>query len=92
MNITELLERLKAAPVNARIAETRKLEDGTMIYLLVAHLPEFPFGREKFVWYPLAMEPGQTLVDRDEIRAILARFWHSGVDFFGDDLCEPTLN
>jgi hypothetical protein len=65
--------------------------------MLVARLPEFPFGKEKTVWYPLALEPGQTFVDREEIRAILARFWHSGTDFFGDDLepeaeNPPTVN
>ena len=93
MHITELLRRLKAPPVSARVAETRKLEDGTTIYIVVARLPDYPFGREKYVWYPITIDPTQNeIIDRDEIRAMLAHFWHSGLDFFADDAGPPLVH
>jgi hypothetical protein len=62
-----LLRRLKGQPVNARVVEVRTLADGKTVHIVVANMPEFPFGRQKPVWYPITLEPGQEEVDRASV-------------------------
>lgn len=83
MDLTKLLERLKERGIS--VAEERKLPDGTVIYLLRATLPPFPFGHQE-VWYSLVIEPNQITVEREEIDALLRHLWHGAMDIFDSDL------
>lgn len=83
MPVNRLLAKL--AKIRVNVAETRTLPDGRTIYVLVAELPAFPFGRQQRVWYPLIIEPQQTDVPREEVEAILRHLWHAEMDFFSDE-------
>jgi hypothetical protein len=80
MAVTALLANLQKQ-AKVRVAETRKLEDGTEVRILVGTLPVFPHGKRP-TWYPLVLRPGQTEVDRREVEAILRHFWNAQLDFF----------
>ena len=80
MAVSALLANLlKHAKV--KVAETRKLEDGTEVKILVGKLPVFPHSARP-TWYPLVLTRGQTEVDRREVEAILRHFWNAQLDFF----------
>lgn len=81
MKLTDLLARLSKVK-GVSIAERIALPDGTETIMIVADLPEFPFGVGKKVSYPLVISPGQTDVPRSEIDALLRRVWHLSLDWF----------
>lgn len=58
-----------------KVAETRKLESGIEVKILVGKLPLFPHG-ERPTWYPLVILPGQDSIDMREVEAILRHFWN----------------
>ena len=80
MAVSELLVNLQKF-AKVRVAETRKLENGFEVKILVGTLP-FPMNNKRPTWYPLVLSPGQTEVDRREIEAILRHFWNAQLDFF----------
>lgn len=61
-----------------KVAETRKLENGIEVKILVGTLPVFPHGARP-TWYPLVILPGQTSVDMREVEAILRHFWNAQI-------------
>ena len=78
MSVAALLARLKNQ-ASVFVAEERKLVDGTIVYILGTHVSFYPL-KPRHLWYTLIIEPGQSLVDPDEIEAILRRFWHAEID------------
>jgi len=85
MHLTELLKRLKK--IKVKLETTTHIEEsGQTVYLLVAVLPEFPFGRNKNRWYPLIVSAGQTFIEPEEIDALLRHLWHGSSSEFRDTL------
>jgi hypothetical protein len=78
MNIDRLLVRL-AKEAGVTVAEERRLPDGTIIYILIAHVSFFPHAPRR-IWYVLVREPHQDRVEAEEIEALLRRFWHAEID------------
>ena len=77
IQISALLASLqKQAKVT--VAETRTLENGTQVKILVGTLPVFPHGSRP-TWYPLVILPGQELIDMREVEAILRHFWNAQI-------------
>ena len=83
MRLTELLARLQRIK-GVQVAERRIQADGSTIYMIVADLPEYPFGKDKRAWYPLVVAENVDSVPQAEIEAILRRFWHGSAEFFKD--------
>ena len=79
MSPSELLAKLTQLR-GVRIAEQKILEDGRSIHVIEAVVPDFPFGKDRRVWYALVVSPNQTTVPQSEIEAILRRLWHLGTD------------
>ena|ERR1700722_7783612 len=75
--ISTLLTSLQKQ-AKVKVAETRKLEDGTEVKILTGTLPVFPHG-ERPTWYPLVILPGQESVDMREVEAILRHFWNAQI-------------
>jgi hypothetical protein len=85
MNIEELLQRLKEAKeLQIYVEEDRRRDDGFRVLIFRARLPQFPFGAQQ-AWYTLVLEPNQVFVDREEINALLRRFWYGSVPFFDEE-------
>jgi hypothetical protein len=78
VNIDRLLARLHKE-TGVIVAEERRLPDGTIIYILVAHLGFFPLAPRP-IWYALVREPAQDRLEAEEIEALLRRFWHAEID------------
>jgi hypothetical protein len=77
IQISALLSSLhKQAKV--KVAETRNLENGIEVKILVGTLPVFPHGSRP-TWYPLVILPGQETVDMREAEAILRHFWNAQI-------------
>ena len=76
--ISALLASLKKQ-AKVKVAETRQLENGTEVKILVGTLPVFPHG-ERPTWYPLVILPGQETIDMREVEAILRHFWNAQID------------
>ena|ERR1700686_2804608 len=78
ISVTELLANLQKQ-AKVKVAETRQLEDGTEVKILVGSLP-FP-NVIRPTWYPLVLRPGQDTVDMREVEAILHHFWNGQLTF-----------
>ena len=78
MRITRLLTRLRDE-ASVFIAEERKLPDGTVVYILGAHLAFYPMAPRN-VWYALVSHPEFDFIEEEEVEALLRRFWHSEID------------
>ena len=61
-----------------KVAETRRLENGTEVKILVGTLPLFPHGQRP-TWYPLVILPGQEAIDMREVESILRHFWNAQI-------------
>jgi len=86
MNIDKLLQRLKETKeLQIYVEEDRRREDGSRVLIFRARLPQFPFGAQQ-AWYTLVLEPNQVFVDREEISALLRRFWYDSVPFFDEEM------
>ena len=79
MTVSALLASLQKQ-AKVKVAETRTLEDGTQVKILVGNLPLFPHGNRP-TWYPLVLLPGQSDVSMKEVEAILRRFWNYQLKF-----------
>jgi hypothetical protein len=77
IQISALLASLQKQ-AKVKVAETRKLESGIEVKILVGKLPVFPHG-ERPTWYPLVILPGQDTVDMKEVEAILRHFWNAQI-------------
>jgi hypothetical protein len=76
--ISALLASLQKQ-AKVKVAETRQLENGTEVKILVGTLPVFPHG-ERPTWYPLVILPGQESIDMREVEAILRHFWNGQIN------------
>ena len=76
--ISALLASLQKQ-AKVKVAETRTLENGTEVKILVGTLPLFPHG-ERPTWYPLVILPGQETIDMREVEAILRHFWNAQIN------------
>jgi hypothetical protein len=75
--ISALLATLQKQ-AKVKVAETRKLENGMEVKILVGTLPIFPHGQCP-TWYPLVILPEQDTVDMREVEAILRHFWNAQI-------------
>lgn len=78
IQISALLSSLQKQ-AKVKVAETRTLENGTEVKILVGTLPVFPQGQRP-TWYPLVILPGQETVDMREVEAILRHFWNAQIN------------
>lgn len=83
MKLSDLLSKLKNQ-AGVSEAERRHFADGHTVIILTGRLPAPPFTDRAHVWHALVLDPGQDDVSRDEVEAILRRFWHGELDFFGE--------
>jgi hypothetical protein len=79
MAVSALLASLQKQ-AKVKVVETRTLEDGTQVKILVGTLPIFPHGGRP-TWYPLVLLPGEDSVDMKEVEAILRHFWNAQLKF-----------
>lgn len=75
MRIDLLLQRLKDVK-GLSITETKDQKNGRTVHTISAVLPEIPFGPNRHAWYPLVLDPGQEIVPRAEIDAMLRHLYH----------------
>jgi hypothetical protein len=87
MNIDLLLQQLNK--INIYLEEDRRRQDGTRVLIFRSNLPNFPFGNQQS-WHTLVLEPGQVIVDRQEIESILRHFWQLSSSIFPDDDANET--
>jgi hypothetical protein len=78
MQIAQLLARLRNE-ASVFVAEERRLQDGTVVYILGAHVAFFPLAPRN-VWCTLIQQPGFDFVEEEEVESILRRFWHGEID------------
>jgi len=78
IQISALLTSLQRQ-AKVKVAETRTLENGTEVKILVGTLPVFPHG-ERPTWYPLVILPEQETIDMREVEAILRHFWNAQIN------------
>ena len=78
IQISALLASLQKQ-AKVKVAETRKLDNGIEVKILVGTLPVFPTG-ERPTWYPLVILPDQETVDMREVEAILRHFWNAQIN------------
>src|SRR5208282_4684070 len=78
IQISALLSSLQKQ-AKVKVAETRTLENGTEVKILVGTLPIFPHGQRP-TWYPLVILPGQETIDMREVEAILRHFWNAQIN------------
>lgn len=78
IQINALLTALQKQ-AKVKVAETRKLENGMEVRILVGKFPVFPHG-ERPTWYPLVTLPSQDTVDMREVEAILRHFWNAQIN------------
>jgi len=77
IQISALLSSLQKQ-AKVKVAETRTLENGIEVKILVGTLPVFPQGQRP-TWYPLVILPDQETVDMREVEAILRHFWNAQI-------------
>ena len=77
IQISALLAALQKQ-AKVKVAETRQLENGMEVKILVGKLPAFPHG-ERPTWYPLVILPDQDAIDMREVEAILRHFWNAQI-------------
>jgi hypothetical protein len=77
IQISALLASLQKQ-AKVKVAETRTLENGTQVKILVGTLPIFPHG-ERPTWYPLVILRDQETIDMREVEAILRHFWNGQI-------------
>lgn len=77
IQISALLAALQKQ-AKVKVAESRTLENGTEVKILVGTLPVFPHG-ERPTWYPLVILPDQETIDMREVEAILRHFWNAQI-------------
>lgn len=75
--ISALLTTLQKQ-AKVKVAETRQLDNGIEVKILVGTLPLFPQG-ERPTWYPLVILPNQSTIDMREVEAILRHFWNAQI-------------
>lgn len=86
MTIKELLAKI--GEVKDIEIEQRRLADNTIVYIFASQLPFPKFGA---AWYPIVIRPGQEIVPRKEIDAMLRHLWQFQLDIVPEDEYDEEL-
>jgi len=78
MRLEDLITWLTSKGIT--VAEKREITSAKKtVYIFTAKLPEFPFGPNKWRWFPITVDQGQNEIPREEIEAMLRHFWFANL-------------